>query len=180
MFSSHLFWASSSLDVPAGVTQDFSAVRAFIFLARSVQPFFATYNNIVTLLGVFGISPYCIRQRVDALILRYVCVCVWCVVSSHLFWTLSSLDVPAGVTQDFSSRCSFCGACLYFYRARIQPFLSLADREVKFCVLTIQSFSTCWEFFIFTQYFYFLVRKNPSYRDSNPPPNVSEGYEVSN
>ena len=31
-----------------------------------------------------------------------VCVCV-CVFSSHLFWTSSSLDVPAGVTQDFSS-----------------------------------------------------------------------------
>ena len=31
-----------------------------------------------------------------------VCVCV-CVFSSHSFWTSSSLDVPAGVTQDFSS-----------------------------------------------------------------------------
>ena len=30
------------------------------------------------------------------------CVCV-CVFSSHSFWTSSSLDVPAGVTQDFSS-----------------------------------------------------------------------------
>ena len=29
-----------------------------------------------------------------------VCVCVF---SSHSFWTSSSLDVPAGVTQDFSS-----------------------------------------------------------------------------
>ena len=26
-----------------------------------------------------------------------------CVFSSHSFWTSSSLDVPAGVTQDFSS-----------------------------------------------------------------------------
>ena len=31
-----------------------------------------------------------------------VCMCV-CVFSSHLFWTSSSLDIPAGVTQDFSS-----------------------------------------------------------------------------
>ena len=28
---------------------------------------------------------------------------VLCVFSSHSFWTSSSLDVPAGVTQDFSS-----------------------------------------------------------------------------
>ena len=36
------------------------------------------------------------RERVS------VCVCV-CVFSSNSFWTSSSLDVPAGVTQDFSS-----------------------------------------------------------------------------
>ena len=30
-----------------------------------------------------------------------VCVCV-CVFSSHSFWTSSSLDVPAGVTQEES------------------------------------------------------------------------------
>ena len=29
-------------------------------------------------------------------------------------------------------------------------------------------------------YFYFLVNKNPSYRNSNSRPNVSEGYEVTN
>ena len=42
VFSSHSFWTSSSLDVPAGVTQEghtgflihLSAVRALIFLAR--------------------------------------------------------------------------------------------------------------------------------------------------
>ena len=49
MFSSHSFWTSSLLDVPAGVTQEeghtgffiplLSAVRAFFFLARRIQPF---------------------------------------------------------------------------------------------------------------------------------------------
>ena len=49
VFSSHSFWTSSSLDVPAGVTQEgghpgffihlLSAVRALIFLARRIQPF---------------------------------------------------------------------------------------------------------------------------------------------
>ena len=48
VFSSHSFWTSSSLDVPAGVTQEeghtgflilLSAVRALIFLAKRIQPF---------------------------------------------------------------------------------------------------------------------------------------------
>ena len=49
VFSSHSFWTSNSLDVPAGVTQEeghtgfiihlLSAVRALIFLARRIQPF---------------------------------------------------------------------------------------------------------------------------------------------
>ena len=44
-------------------------------------------------------------------------------------------DVPAGVTQDFST---FCGACLKLSREKDSAvFLSLVDRQVKFCVLTI-------------------------------------------
>ena len=31
--------------------------------------------------------------------IQTLCVCV-CVFSSHSFWTSSSLDVPAGITQD--------------------------------------------------------------------------------
>ena len=37
VFSSHLFWTSSLLDVPAGVTQDFSST----FLLRCVPSFFS-------------------------------------------------------------------------------------------------------------------------------------------
>ena len=67
------------------------------------------------------------------------CVCV--VFSSHSFWTSSSLDVPAGVTQEeghtgFLIHLSAVRA-LTFLARRIQPFLSLVDREVEFCVLTI-------------------------------------------
>ena len=57
MFSSHSLWTSSSLDVPAGVTQEeghtgflihlLSAVRALIFLARRIQPFFSLVNREV-------------------------------------------------------------------------------------------------------------------------------------
>ena len=64
------------------------------------------------------------------------CVCVF---SSHLFWTSSSLDVPAGVTQEegqtgFLIHLSAVHALIFIAR-RIQPFLSLVDREVEFCVL---------------------------------------------
>ena len=69
-----------------------------------------------------------------------VCVCV-CVFSSHPFWTSSSLDVPAGVTQEeghtgFLVHLPSAVRALIFVARRIQPFLSLVDREVEFCVLT--------------------------------------------
>ena len=77
------------------------------------------------------------------------------VFSSHLFWTSSSLDVPAGVTQEeghteFLIHLPSAVHTFIFLARRIPPFLSLGDREVEFCVLTIKSFSTCWAFiFIF-------------------------------
>ena len=68
----------------------------------------------------------------------WVCVCVF---SSHPFWTSSSLDVPAGVTQEeghtgFLIHLPSAVRALIFVARRIQPFLSLVDREVEFCVLT--------------------------------------------
>ena len=70
-----------------------------------------------------------------------VCVCV-CVFSSHSFWTSSSLDVPAGVTQEeghtgFLIHLLSAVRTLIFLARRIQPFVSLVEREVEFCVLTI-------------------------------------------
>ena len=56
-FSSHSFWTSNSLDVPAGVTQEevhrgfvirlLSAVHALIFLARRNQPFLSLVDREV-------------------------------------------------------------------------------------------------------------------------------------
>ena len=71
------------------------------------------------------------------LITIHVCV----VFSSHPFWTSSSLDVPAGVTQEeghtgFLIHLPSAVRALIFVARRIQPFLSLVDREVEFCVLT--------------------------------------------
>ena len=64
-----------------------------------------------------------------------------CVFSSHPFWTSRSLDVPAGVTQEeghtgFLIHLPSAVRALIFVARRIQPFLSLVDREVEFCVLT--------------------------------------------
>ena len=59
---------------------------------------------------------------------------------------------------------------------RIQPFLSLVDREVEFL--------RTWVFIVLHLlgiYFIYLFsvenKKNPRYRDSNSRPNASEGYE---
>ena len=65
-----------------------------------------------------------------------------CVFFSHSFWTLSSLDVPAGVKQEesltgFIIHLPSAVRALIFLAGRIQPFLSLVDGEVEFCVLTI-------------------------------------------
>ena len=67
----------------------------------------------------------------------FVCLCVF---SSHSFWP--SMEVPAGVTQEegntgFSIHLLSAVLALIFLARRIQPFLSLVDREVEFCVLTI-------------------------------------------
>ena len=70
----------------------------------------------------------------------HMCVCV--VFSSHSLGTSISLDVPAGVTQEeghtgFLIHLLSAVLALIFLARRIQPFLSLVDREVEFCVLTI-------------------------------------------
>ena len=66
-------------------------------------------------------------------------ITIVCVFSSHSFWT--SMDVPAGVTQEghtgFFIQLLSAVRALIFLAKRIQPFLSLVDREVEFCVLTI-------------------------------------------
>ena len=72
-----------------------------------------------------------------------MCVCVF---SSHSFWTSSSLDVPAGVTQEegdtgFLIHLLAAVLAFIFLARRIQPFLSLVDREVESCVLVHVAYS---------------------------------------
>ena len=71
-----------------------------------------------------------------------LCVCVFSSHSFWTFWTSSSLDLPAGVTQEeghtgFLIHLLSAVRALIFLARRIQPFLSLVDREIEFCVLTI-------------------------------------------
>ena len=66
-----------------------------------------------------------------------VCVCVFFPFTMDI-----KLDVPAGVTQEeghtgFLIHLLSAVRALIFLARRIQPFLSLVDREVEFCVLTI-------------------------------------------
>ena len=87
-------------------------------------------------INIFG--NYAAPHILNALF-RYVCVCVF---SSHSFRTSSSLDVPAGVTQEeghtgFFIHLLSAVRALIFLARKIQRFLSLVDREVEFCVLTI-------------------------------------------
>ena len=147
------------VDVPAGVTQEEghtgflhlpSAVLVLIFLARKIQPFLSLVNRevevfctnelivstcwgkiLVRVTALPGIELTSRRKKVSSV----------CVFSSHPFWTSSSLDVPAGVTQEeghtgFLIHLPSAVRALIFVARRIQPFLSLVDREVEFCVLT--------------------------------------------
>ena len=96
-----------------------SALRALIFLARRIQPCLSLVDREV---------EFCVR------------VCFLCVFSSHSFWT--SMDVPAGVAQEeghtgFLIHLLSAVRALIFLARRIQPFLSLVDCEVEFCVRTV-------------------------------------------
>ena len=79
----------------------------------------------------------------DSRILRELCVCV--VIPFVLGVRL--VDVPAGVTPEEGHteflQLPSAVLALIFIARRIQPSLSLVDREVEFCVPTNSSFSTC-------------------------------------
>ena len=72
-------------------------------------------------------------------------------------WTYQPGSHRRKVTQDFSS--TFFLRCVpsFFSREGFSHSFSLVDREVEFCVLTIQSFSIRWAFLVL--FFSFLVRK---------------------
>ena len=76
------------------------------------------------------------------------------------------MDVPAGVTQkkgdtEFLHLPSAVLALIFIAR-RIQPPLSLVDREVGFCVPTNEWFSTCWALFFVIFLLVFFCGEKPS------------------
>ena len=94
------------------------------------------------------------------------------VFSSHSFWTSSSLDVPAGVTQEeghtrffIHLRSAVCA--LIFLARKIQPFLSLVDLEVEFLgtndLIVLPSLGIFY-------FILFFCEKNPVYRDRTHVP----------
>ena len=101
----------------------------------------ASTTRTVGDIDITRVDPRSPQIEITTVLTRnYYCVCVFCV-SSHPFWTSSSLDVPAGVTQEeghtgFLIHLPSAVRALIFVARRIQPFLSLVDREVEFCVLT--------------------------------------------
>ena len=79
-------------------------------------------------------------------------MCVVCVVIPFNM-DVRLVNVPAGVTQEeghtgFLIHLPSAVLALILIVKRIQSFLSLVHREVEFCVLTNQSFSTVRHFFL--------------------------------
>ena len=115
--------------------------------------------------------------------MEYVCVCV----DIPLILDVELGDAPAGATQEeghtgFLHLLSAVLALVFLAR-RIQPSLSLVDREVKFLctheLFVLHLLGISFYFF----FFFFFVRKNPSscncieIRTHVP---TSEGFEVTN
>ena len=101
------------------------------------------------------------------------------------------MDVPTGVTQeeDHSGFLHLTSAvlALVFLARRIQPFLSLVDREVECCLLinrsTLVGHIWAYTYIYIYIYIYILVRKNPRLCDcteirTHVP--TTQGFEVTN
>ena len=128
-------WHYAKLSLSNGRRLSFSGMCILLFLFFSLCRFLFVCVSLLLSLELGRCSSDLSVQQTTY---RIVCVCVF---SSHPFWTSSSLDVPAGVTQEedhtgFLIHLPSAVRALVFVARRIQPFLSLVDREVEFCVLT--------------------------------------------
>ena len=89
--------------------------------------------------GSSNIGSTVYNTREKPIVMLCVCVCVFFpFILDIKFVGRTSRGHTGGRSHRISHPPSFCGACaLIFLARRIQPFLSLVDREVEFCVLTI-------------------------------------------
>ena len=94
-----------------------SAVQAFIFLARRTQPFLSLVDREV---------KFCVC----------VCVCFLSIHSGHQVGRTSRGHTDRRKVTRFFIHLPSAVRALIFLVRRIQPFLSLVDREVEFFVLT--------------------------------------------
>ena len=124
-------------------------------------------------------------------LLIYTIHCPVCVFSSHLLWTSSSLDVPAGVKQEegrtgFPFHLLSAVHAFIFLARRIQPFLSLVDRVVEFYALPgnnligLHLLGIFIFIFIFI-YFYFSKEKSqlPGFEPTSQRVRRLRGYQLS-
>ena len=85
------------------------------------------------------IAHYRAIRPCNLLILCY-CMCVCVCVAIPFILDVRVVDAPAGVTQKEGRtrffHLSSAGLAFILVARRIQPFLSLVDREVESCVLT--------------------------------------------
>ena len=96
-----------------------------------------------------------------------VCVCV----AIPFILDVRVVDVPARVTQEeghtgFLIHLPSAVLALIFLARKVQPFLSLIDREAELCVLTIYRSPLVGHLFLFIYLFIYIfiyfVRENPS------------------
>ena len=137
-------WQPYPVDAYSAICDDHTCIhRLYIHTYESVSPlshlikgFRNKYHwSPLGRINASGIEWLGWQGRIARLCVFVLC----CVFSSHPFWT--SMDVPAGVTQEeghtgFLIHLPSAVRALIFVARRIQPFLSLVDREVEFCVLT--------------------------------------------
>ena len=95
-----------------------------ISLSSTFSFFLFKAKKRISVITSSGIVFYCLKKN--------------CFFSSYSLWTSTSLDVPAGVTQEEGQRGFFIHflyavRALTFLARRIQPFLSLVKR-LEFCV----------------------------------------------
>ena len=108
--------------------------KLLFLIAEYVQHFDTPSTNGWTLLTNITFSHLSLGSQNN----RHDCVKNVDVFFSHLFWTSRSSGLPAGATQEEGhTECIIhlpsAERALIFSARRIQPFLSLVDREVEFC-----------------------------------------------
>ena len=134
----------------------------------------------------FFLSPFvgwrggAVRNTNCPFTVHSVCVCV-CLLPIYSGRQVSWMYQPGShrrkVTQDFSSTFLLRRMTLFFSREGFSRSFPSSTVKSNFVYERFNRSPLVGHFYF---YFYFLVRKNPSYRDSNLCPNVSEGYEVTN